>query len=383
MAERRDLSRYRSLFPITAQYAYLNHAATAPLGNHVTEAIEQLVERRRREPFDQIRRDLGRLQRRFKERAARLIGAARPDEIVVMPNTAAGINTAASSLPLAAGDQVLILDGDYPANIYPWQNLTYRGVQVRLLPAREGGLDLEALQGQIDRRTRAIALSSVMFASGHRNDLAAVGAICRERGIFFVVDAIQSVGVLPVDVQAWNVDLLACGAQKWLLGDWGAGFLYCRHELLDRLSPGAYVGTYSVVDPLNYLDYNFTLQPSAERFNIGSQNWLGMAALDAGMGLLLEIGIAAITERVLDLTDLLVADLERLGYRVRSPRGPAQRSGIVTVAVPEPESAFQQLLEAGVVTAVRGGGLRVSPHFYNTEEEILRVGATLGPAANR
>lgn len=376
----RELTRYRELFPLTAHYAFLDHAASAPVGNHVRAAVEQLLERRQREPFALIRRELGQLQRRFKERAARLINAARPDEIVVMPNTAAGINTAANSLPLAAGDNVIILDSDYPANVYPWQNLVHRGIQVRQIAGRDGGLDLDLLQAAIDRRTRVIALSSVMFASGCRNDLASVGALCRERGIFFVVDAIQSVGVLPVDVQAWNVDFLACGSQKWLLGEWGSGFLYCRRELLDQLAPGAYVGTYSVVDPLNYLDYNFTLQPNAERFNIGSQNWLGMAALDASLGLLLEVGIERVADRVLALTDLLIADLQRLGYAIRSPLDPARRSGIVAAEVPEPEAACARLLEAGVVAAVRGGGLRFSPHFYTSEADVLRVGAALGPA---
>jgi cysteine desulfurase / selenocysteine lyase len=375
-----DYAHYRASFPITAQYAYLNHAATAPLGDHVRIAIEQLIARRQREPFDHIRRDLGQIQRRFRERAASLIGAARSDEIVVMPNTAAGINTAANSLPLVAGDNLIILDGDYPANIYPWHNLAHRGIEVRQIQQRDGGLDLEILEASIDRRTRVIALSSVMFASGFRNDLMAVGQICRERGIFFVVDAIQSVGVLPVDVQAWQVDMLACGSQKWLLGEWGAGFLYCRRELLDQLVAGAYVGTYSVVDPLNYLDYNFTLQPRAERFNIGSQNWVGIAALDASMGLLLEVGVDQISERVLALTDLLIADLQRLGYQIRSLLDPARRSGIIVIALPDAEAAYARLLLNGVVGAVRGGGLRFSPHFYNSEEDVLRVGATIGPA---
>lgn len=301
-----DLADYRALFPISEHIAFLNHAATAPLGRHVAEALSQFTARRQHEPFETLRRELGQLQRRFKDRVARLIGAARADEIVAMPNTAAGINTAAHSLPLGAGDNVIILDGDYPANVYPWYNLVSRDIQVRQLPQHAGGLDLDRLEAQIDQRTRVIALSSVMFATGFRNDLAAVGRLCKDLGIFFVVDAIQSAGVLPIDVRAWNVDFLACGAQKWLLGDWGSGFLYCRYDLLDRLVPGAYVGTNSVVDPLNYLDYNFTLQSSAERFNIGSLNWLGMLALDASLGLLLDIGLDRIAVRVLALTDLLI-----------------------------------------------------------------------------
>lgn len=375
-----DLQRVRALFPITERYAFLNHAATAPLGRHVRDALAAFAERRQHEPFDLLRRELGQLQRRFKAQAAQLINAARPDEIVAMPNTAAGINTAANSLPLVAGDNVIILDGDYPANVYPWHNLAHRGITVRQIAQHDGGLDLDTLLAAINRRTRVVALSSVMFATGVRNDLATVGRLCKERDIFFVVDAIQSVGVLPVDVQDWHVDMLACGAQKWLLGEWGAGFLYCRHELIEQLTPGAYVGTYSVVDPLNYLDYNFTLQPTAERFTIGSQNWLGMIALEASLTVLLELGIERIAARVLALTDLLIADLQRLGYPIRSPLEPARRSAIVVVEHSEPETAYRRLLDGGVVTAVRGGGVRISPHCYNTEEDVLRVGAILGSA---
>lgn len=375
-----DLSAYRDVFPISAQYVFLDHAASAPLGEHVREALAQFTAKRQHEPFERLRRELGAVQRQFKERAARLINAAHPHELVVMPNTAAGINTAANSLPIRAGDNVIVLDGDYPANIYPWYNLVHRGVEVRRIPQRNGGLDLAILRDAITPRTRVIALSSVMFASGFRNDLAAVGQICKARGIFFVVDAIQSAGVLPIDVQAWQVDFLACGSQKWLLGEWGAGFLYCRQELLDQLIPGAYVGTYSVVDPLNYLDYNFTLQQRAERFNIGSQNWPGIIALDASLGLLLTIGIDRIAERVLALTDLLIRDLHERGYRIRSPLAAEQRSGIVVVEVPDPAATHARLLDQGIVTALRGGGLRISPHFYNTEAELLRVGAALDQA---
>src|SRR5207247_1905643 len=158
-------------------------------------------------------------------------------------NTAMGINIAALSLPLRPGDNVLVLDGDYPANIYPWMNLAHRGVLTKVVPSHDGGLDLDLLVSRMDSRTRAVAMSTVVFATGFRNDLLALGKLCKERGIFFVVDGIQSLGALPFDVRAANVDFLACGSQKWLLGPPGGGFLYVRRELLDELAPGAYVGT--------------------------------------------------------------------------------------------------------------------------------------------
>ena len=373
----KDLLAYRDEFPITREVAFLSHAGISPVNTRVATAVATYLEETQRIPFDRWRYQFIELMAQFKERAAALIGAARADEIVPMPNTAAGINTAALSLPLRAGDNVLVLEGDYPAVIYPWLNLAPRGVLVKWVPQVEGGLDLETLKSRIDNRTAAIALSTAMFATGFKNDIAAVGALCRERHIYFVVDAIQTLGAFPLDVQACGIDFLSCGSQKWMLSIPGSGFLYCRHELLDELQLGAYVGTTSTVDPFNFLDYNFTLQPSAERFNIGTPNIAGMVGLNAAMGLIQEAGPAHIAERVLALTDTLIAGLQRRGYRVHSNLDPAHRSGIVIVEVADPPATYERLLAAGVVTSPRGAGLRIAPHFYNTEDEVLRVGAVL------
>ena len=372
-----DVLEFRGLFPIHQEFAYFNHAAISPLNTRVAGAMRDYLEITQRAPFEHWPAQLSGAVGSMKERAAQLIGAANPSEIVPMANTAAGINTAAQSLPLRAGDNVLVLDGDYPAVIYPWLNLAPRGVLVKWVPQVQGGLDLEVLRARVDSRTRVIAISTAMFATGFRNDIAAVGALCQERGIFLVVDAIQTLGAFPIDVRACHIDFLSCGGQKWLLATPGSGFLYCRQELIESLQLGAYVGTTSTVDAANYLDYNFTLLPTAERFNLGTPNLPGIVGLDAALGLILEAGPARIAERVLALTDLLIADLQDRGYQVRSNLDPAHRSGIVIVEAPEPEAARLKLLEAGIITSVRGGGLRVSPHFYNLEEEVRRVGAEL------
>ncbi len=373
-----DIDGYRAEFPITSRFAFLNHAGVSPLSLRASQAIEAHVEQAQTLPLDLFIEQVAAVTAELKQRVATLIGAAGPDEIVEMPNVATGINTVAQTLPLRAGDNVLVLDGDYPANIYPWLNLAPKGVLVKWVPQHAGGLDLDRLAARIDRRTRAVALSTAMFATGFRNDLAAVGALCREHDLFFVVDAIQTLGAFPLDVEACHIDFVACGSQKWLLSAPGSGFLYCRRERLAELQAGAYVGAASTVDPLNYLDYNFTLQPTVDRFLIGTPNFLGRVALHAMLGLLLEVGPARIAERVIDVTGVLIEDLQARGYRILSNLQPEHRSGIVIVEVPDPQTAYNSLLAEDVVTAVRGAGLRVAPHFYNTDADVLRVGEVLG-----
>src|SRR4051812_18102044 len=265
-----DPTPYRPLFPITQRYAYFNHAGVSPVNTRAIAAMQAFNERTGQESFGDFRGEIEEQLRDLRRRFATLINARSVDEIVLMSNTATGINTAALSLPLRPGDNVLVLDGDYPANIYPWMSLAHRGVLTKIVPARNGGLDLDLLETRIDSHTRVIAMSTVVFATGFRNDIEGVGRICKERGIFLVVDGIQSLGALPFDVQAANVDFLASGSQKWLMGPIGGGFLYVRRELLDELVAGPYVGAASVVDAANFLDYNFTLLTTAERFNLGS-----------------------------------------------------------------------------------------------------------------
>jgi selenocysteine lyase/cysteine desulfurase len=375
-----DVTRFRDEFPIAKEYIALTHCAVSPLNRRAADAVADHAREAAAQPFDRIRDKVMGTMTELKARAARLINAASPDEIAVIPNTAYGINTAALSLPLRAGDNVLVLDGAYPANLYPWMNLAHRGVLTKVVPQREGGLDLNVLQSRIDGRTRVIALDAVMFATGFRNDLEAVGRICRERGIFFVVDGIQALGALPIDVQACNIDILAAGSQKWLLGAPGSGFMYCRAALLPELVPGAYVGTSSMVDPFNFLDYNYTLQPNAERFSLGTPNILGAFALNASLALLEEAGREAVAERVLRLAGALISELGERGYGFAASTAPEHRSGIVIATMPQAEAlaACERLAGERIMATVRGDGLRFAPHFYNTEDELMRVCEVLG-----
>ncbi|MCS6887037.1 aminotransferase class V-fold PLP-dependent enzyme [Chloroflexus sp.] len=375
-----DLAAYRAEFPITERYAFLSHAAVSPLSRRVQAAVQTYLDHAAREPFLAVFPHVLAQFAELKQRLARLINAASPDEIVFMPNTAAGINTAAVSLPLRPGDNVLVLDGDYPANIYPWQQLAYRGVLVKVVPQHKGGLDIDVLVRRIDHRTRVIALSSAMFATGFRNDLAAVGQLCHERGIYFVVDAIQTLGAFPLDVQAWHIDMLACGSQKWLLSTPGSGFLYVRRDLIRDLVPGAYVGAASSVSGQNYLDYNLTLPETAERFTLGTPNVANNLALLAAVKMLQEVGIEQIERQINTLVAALIDDLRERGYQLAADTAPEHRSGIVVALVDNPNAVAHRLNEAGIVVTPRGAGVRIAPHFYNTLDEVLRVGEALDAA---
>lgn len=372
-----DPTPYRELFPIAKRLAVFNHAGVSPLNTRAVAAMNAFNEQCLMFSLNEFRDGTTTTLNDLRQRFATLVNARSIDEIVLMPNTAAGINTAALSLPLRPGDNVLVLDGDYPANIYPWMNLSHRGVLTKFVPARNGGLDLDVLVSRIDSHTRVIAMSTVVFATGFRNDLVAVGQICKERGIFFVVDGIQSLGALPFDVQAANVDFLAAGSQKWLLGPIGGGFMYVRREILDQLVPGAYVGAASTVDPWNFLDYNFTPLPTAERFNLGSQNMLGMYGVRASLEMIQEAGIEHVAERVLMLAGVAIGDLQERGFTLSASTAPEHRSGIVIPEVADPVAACAKLEAAGIICIPRGKGVRIAPHFYNTEEEVLRVGEVL------
>lgn len=372
-----DLLQYRDLFPITAEYAYLNHAAAGTLPTPVASALHRYLDRAQTMPIELLMEEMAALQHEMKERAAQLIGAARSDEITQVPGTATGINIAAKSLPLDPGDNVLVVDGDYPSLIYPWFNLAPQGILTKVVPPRDGGLDLDLLEARIDSRTRAVAISTAMFTTGFRNDIEALGQLCKARNIYLVVDAIQTLGCLPIDVQACHIDFLACGSQKWLLSPPGSGLLYCRHDLLDRLRLGPYVGAMSVVPTSGFTEYNFTLQPTTARFETSAPNLAGIVAMHASLGLLLEVGIDRIAARVLELTGIVIADLQSRGFQIASSLEERRRSGIVVVELPDPHTAHERLLAARVITSIRGAGIRISPDFYNIQEEVCRVGEAL------
>lgn len=363
---------------------YLNNASTGPVPQRSQRAIQEFCALRN-EPFRLSDEAQFELLHRARALAAQLVHAS-PNEIACMVNTTYGINVAVRSLPLQKGDIVLTYDREFPANVYPWMALERDGIHLERLPVCENGLPDEAtLHAALDRpRVRVVALSWVQFASGYRTDLAALGHACRERGIWFVVDAIQGLGAAEVDVHACHIDLLACGGQKWLLSPWGTGFLYVREELARTLEPHAvgWMAMRASEDFTRLVDYDFAFHDDARRFEVITLPFQDFAGFDASVEMLLELGPAAVERHVQGLVDMVVEwAQERRDVRLVTPADPAKRAGIVCVAPPDPRAASERLTRARVSHALREGAIRLSPHCYNTREDVRRALDVLEGAA--
>ena len=369
--------KWRAEFPVTKSYVYMNHAGVAPLSRRVRDAMVGFVEDATVNGAVNVDSWTETVEM-CRSVAAQLINADAT-EIAFMKNTTQGILIAANGIDWCQGDNVVTTAVEFPANVYPWWSLKERyGVQTRMVPERDGRIHLEDIIEAIDERTRVVTISHVEFASGYRNDIKAIGEICRERDVWFVVDAIQSLGAIEVDVKSSHIDILAADGHKWLLAPEGAAIFYCAKDKLERLI-NTNVGWASVVNPREFLDYDLTQKPDATRFEEGSYNSIGLYGLKAAIDLLLEIGVSNIETRILELTSGLIKGLDAKGYRVITPKSDSERAGIVVFESDHytPAELFTLLNEKNIITAERGSGVRVSPHFYNTELEIADLLETL------
>lgn len=364
---------YRSQFPVTKEWAYLNHAAVAPISRpaqiRVCEWAEDMATGGNVNEGAWYREieDVRRL-------SARLIGA-QPEEIALLKNTSEGISLVAEGWDWQPGESVVTVAGEFPANVYPWLHLETRGVQVRQVETHEQGrVSTSDLEAAIDGTTRMLAISHVQYATGFRSDLATIGALCRERGVLFCVDAIQGLGVIPIDVEELGIDFLSADGHKWLVSPEGAAVFFCRRELLDRLRPIS-VGWKTVANYANHAQIDFRFPDSAARFECGSMNVPSIVGLGASLKLLHEIGMPTVSGRVRAITDHLIEELTRIGADVFSPREESEWSGIVSFDLPgsEPRRAKKHCLEQQVVVSYRAGRLRASPHFYNNETDIAAL----------
>jgi len=359
---------------------YLNNASTGPLPVRTVDAQASFTALRA-EPFrmsDELQ--FGTISQ-SRSLVARLIGAS-PDEIALMVNTTYGINVAARALPLGRGDTVLTFDREFPANIYPWMALAPIGVTLERIPCRDGLADEEALLLALDKPgVKAVTVSWVSFATGYRVDLARIGRACRERGIYFIVDAMQGLGALTLDVRECFVDVLACGGQKWLLSPWGTGFVYVRSELVTALEPSSvgWLAMRGSEDFTRLVDYDFTYWDDARRFEVITLPFQDFAGLNASLELLLELGPKRVEEHVAGLVDMAVEwSRNRAAVKLVTPAEPERRAGIVALAPSDPRAASEKLKRARISHSLREGAIRLSPHCYNTDAEMEEALEVLG-----
>lgn len=359
---------FRDLFPVTRNLVYFNHAAVGPLSVRAYDAME-------RHARDQ--RDHGALHWRdwyaeyvhLRESAARLIGA-QTGEIAILKNTSEGLSFVAQGLRWRAGDNVVTTALEFPSNWTPWKVLEPRGVEVRVAPLPTVG----AIDALVDDRTRVVTASSVAFHNGFTADLIAIGQLCARRNVLFCVDAIQSVGVLPIDVRAANIAFLAADGHKWMCGAEGAAIFYVAAEHREELDVIEY-GWTNVERKGRFLDVGTELVPDARRFEAGSLNTNGIYGLRAALDLLLEIGIERVSSEAIRVATRLADGLEGIGFRVGTRPVLSPIVGAIPPDVEKTSILFlhRKLEEEGIVCAPREGFLRFSPHFYNDDSEVGRV----------
>lgn len=366
----------RHEFPVTRDKVFLAHAGDCPLPRRVAEAVADYA--RQATTGDQEKFVYPAILDRGRKAAARLLNC-QSNEVAFVGPTSLALSFFASGLKLRRGDNVLIYFEDYPSNVYPWMALAEQGVEVRLLNTRGLGLiRSKDVIGQVDENTRLVALASCHFVSGYRVDYLTMGKYLRERGILFCLDGIQTLGAFPTTVE--HVDLLAADAHKWLLGPCGAGVMYVRGSVQERINPPIY-GWNNVQCPNFLAQEQIVRRTGAPKYEAGTQNLLGIVGLVAAMELILELGVENIARELLRKRAKLVPALQAKGCVVLQADAPPEAaSGIVSFHRPGADLAalHQKLTDAGVVTSLRGDRtgqqyIRVSPHCYNTDAELERM----------
>ncbi|MFN2454767.1 MAG: aminotransferase class V-fold PLP-dependent enzyme [Pyrinomonadaceae bacterium] len=361
----------RALFPITKRTVYLNHAAVSPPPLTAVEAVEAQLKDVVLNGSLNYRRWVA-----VKENARKLCAAmlgARSEQIAFMRNTSDGLSTVANGLRWQAGDNIVTFRGEFPSNVYPWLHLRERhGVEVRFCEERDGRVDPNDFINLIDGRTRVVAISWVQYASGFRVDLERLGRAAREHDALLVVDVIQGMGVLPIDVEAQLVDVAAGACHKWLLTPEGVGVLYLSDRARERIEP-TLVGWVSVREPENYSDFEQDWQGGALAWETGTVATALLHGLETSLKLLHETGIERIAAHLEELTDYLCENLAGRDYEIVSSRRTNEKSQIVCLyhkGTHTAKSLYAHLQQRGIIVAPRGDRLRISPHIYNTLDDI-------------
>ncbi|MBU0616640.1 MAG: aminotransferase class V-fold PLP-dependent enzyme [Planctomycetes bacterium] len=369
------LEEIREKFPITRNYNFQNHAAIAPMSAPAAEALIGYAREISEAAY--LRGTYYRAAERVRGSAAKLINAD-PAEVTFVKNTCEGINYIANGVEWLTRDNVVTTTMEFPANLYPWLALEHRGVRVLRVEDEEGRIPFDRIAAAINNRTRLVTVSAVQWSNGFRMDLTRLGELCKEKGVLLFVDAIQALGVHPIDVRAMNIDFLSAGGHKWLTSPEGTGLFYCKRELCEHIKPPE-IGYMCMKHPFEHRVEKFDcreLHDDARRFDSGVYNLPGICALGASIDLLLEVGISEVQVRVKQLTDLLAEGLRSKDWRVHSPRTASEWSGIVSFSSQRHDTAeIRKHLreEFKIVVAKRMRRLRASPHFYNSTDEIRQL----------
>ncbi|MEO5378674.1 MAG: aminotransferase class V-fold PLP-dependent enzyme [Magnetococcus sp. DMHC-6] len=374
-------SPFRKEFSLQSGLVYLNHAGVAPISRRGVRAMCAVAEHLCQLGGSRYA-ELNAAYESVRERCARLI-QCQAREVAFIPNTSMGISFAAMGIDWQPGDEIVTTDQEFPANLVVWLDVASRFKLKLHRPPSEnnGAVSVEHLLERVTPRTRVVAVSSVQFSSGAVVDLHRLGAHLANTDTLLLVDGIQSLGILPMDVQAMGIDILAADGHKWLLSPEGCGLFYLSEKAMAQVHPRV-LGWHSLANAGQYDQVvNLTLRPGAKRFEAGSPNLLGVAALGAGIDLLLEASIDQVQTRVKDLVAALAQGVVQRGALLHTPLAKDGRpgAGIVVFSFPHllTQPLHQALLQAGIEQAHRGGGIRFSPHFYQDQTDVNRALETL------
>lgn len=366
-----DFNRFRDYFPHVKEQIYLDHASVSPLSTPVMDAVLKYVANRNNGNIVDTN-GLFEFAAALRKELAKLIHAESADQIAFVQSTTVGLNILARGLSLQPGDRIIITDCEFPANVFPFLNLEKSGVHIDFVHCHDGRVEIEDIFAAVTPQTKLISLSLVEFFSGFRHDARKIGDFCRERGIIFALDAIQALGAMKVDVQKWHVDFLSAGGQKWLMSPMGTGFIYVAPHLLDKLEI-INLGWLGMKDAWNFFDYTIRPLDTAAKFEQGSYPFIALEGMMAAVKIFLSIDADELEQQILHLSGYLIKKLKSLRYRVITPEAEAERAGIVLFTSGENnEAVHQQLKEKKITISLRENMLRVSPHFYNNEEDLDR-----------
>lgn len=351
-------------FPHLNELIYLNHAAVAPWPAVVRDAVREFADENARLGSKHYPSWL-KVEHMLRKGLAQLINAPSADDIALVKNTSEALSFVAYGLEWQVGHNIVSSDQEFPSNRIVWESLGHQGVEFREADLNSAATPEDALFAKVDQNTRLITISSIQYASGLRMDLERIGQFCRENGILFCVDAIQSLGAVQFDAQKIKADFVMADGHKWMLGPEGLGLFYCRPEMRDQLKLTQY--GWHMVDPLgNYTYKDWKVANTARRFECGSPNMMAIHALNASIKLLLEIGMDQVEQLVLENSRYLCERIKKTpGVELLTNTEAGRFGGIVTfTATDQNDELFQQLQKNNVQCALRGGGIRFSPHFY-------------------
>lgn len=359
----------RQFFPhLSTGRIFLDHASNSPLSERVVSRIYDYLNQRSVTHVENFF-DYLPIFESAQNRLAKLINADA-DRISWRDNVTSGLNLLAQSLDWNEGDRIILNDLEFPANVYPFLNLRSKGVEIEFAKSHNGKVDLEQIEPLVNEKTKLISISSVQFLSGYRADLDAIGKFCKQKDIIFCVDGIQGIGAVDLDVKSSKIDYLSGGSHKWLMGLKGLGYSYITKELQEKIKP-AYVGWLGVENAWDLLDYKLELREDAGRFQTGTVNAAGLAAIDASLELMEEIGYKNIESQIISNSKYLMSKLQSIGIEpILTNVNDSNLAGIVTSVIDNAQIIHEELLKRKINTAYREGMIRISPHYYNSKDEL-------------